>query len=359
MPTIIERILAVKDQMLSDLEEIKNGNAQAADRITQAVMSKSDDARRDLVELTRAIDEQTGKMNWQLSSTATYLKEIREIIYEYSVPTQDPYSYSAETNAYRLEHPELAVLQQLRAFLPTRNVLDIGANVGNTSELLLSVGFRVYAFEPNADVYKELCHRFAGNTDFKALPHAVGAEDGHAPLHMVRLSADVAHRFEKDHSVYATLVKHALPDGVWFTNPTEVQVRTLKTLHQSREIPQDVAVVITDTEGGDGDVIQGMGKAAYSCIVSKFWDEKHYFSRGTHGLLPATTAEMRKRGYGWHLVIYRIFDGETSSDPRFYTNLDQSVQNSWGYVMYFKDFSLFAEALKWCTSNVRQNETFR
>jgi hypothetical protein len=102
-----------------------------------------------------------------------------------------------------------------------------------------------------------------------------------------------------------------------------------------------------------------MGKAIYSCVICKYWDSKYRFSQGAIGSLHEIVLEMRRRNFAWHIVIYRIFDGESSSDPRWYANIDQSVEQSWGYVSFFKDFSLFTEAWKWCTANLRQNETFK
>jgi FkbM family methyltransferase len=355
----IQRLVAIKDQILSDLDEIKRTNQQTVEHVTRAVGASTDDLRHELEEMSQIIEEKLGKTNWQLSSTANTLKELREIVYEYCIPTQDPYSYPASTAAYRFDTPELSLLQYLRSFVPTRNAVDIGAHSGMASDLLLSAGYKVFAFEPNNDVYEGLCNRFEEHADFKAYPLAVGADDGHATLHMIGRSEDVEHLFAKDLSIYATLVKHAVPDGLWYKDREEVQVRSLKTLHQSRQIPLDVCVVFIDTEGGELDILRGMGKATYNCVVAKFWDSKYYFSEGTIGILPEIVSEMRKRSYSWHIVIYRVFDGESSSDPRWYANVDQSVEQSWGYVSFFRDFSLFTEAFKWCTANLRQNETFR
>jgi len=355
----IERIVAVKDRMFADLDEIKRNNQEATEQLSQTVATKNDELKTAVKDLNEAVHEQTGKLNWQLVSAANALKEIRDVLYEYCVPTQDPYSYTAGTGAYRLETPELSVLQHLRAYLPTRNVIEVGAGTGRATELLLSAGYRVYSFEANAASYESLCDRFEGNQDFKGSPIAVGGSDGVAQLHTVKASQDTADRYESDLNFYSTTVKHAMPDGIWYAEAKDVQLKTLQSLHQSRHIPLDAAIVHIDCEGGDLDVIRGMGKNTYSCVTTKFWDAKHHFSDGSVGLLPETVAEMRKRGYIWHIVIYRIFDGEHSSEARFYTNIDQSVEQSWGHCIFFRDFALFTEAMKWCTANIRQNETFR
>jgi hypothetical protein len=56
---------------------------------------------------------------------------------------------------------------------------------------------------------------------------------------------------------------------------------------------------------------------------------------------------MRERNYRWHIVIYRIWG---SHDISYYCNSAYSLDNSWGNVFFFKDYEVFSEALKWCSS---------
>jgi hypothetical protein len=136
-------------------------------------------------------------------------------------------------------------------------------------------------------------------------------------------------------------------------------MRSLKSLHQAAQIPVDIGLVKIDTEGGDAEVIKGMGAVYYPCVVTEYWDAKHPFSAGTTGLLPTSVAEMRKRGYNWHIVVYRtVDDNNASSEPRYYANINQSPEKSYGNAIFFKEFSLFSEAYNWCSANIRPNEMF-
>jgi len=379
-PVIIERILAVKNQILEQLEAIKGGQQSlqvqiASDAVTTA---KMDDSLRKTNELVRTNGEEVAReindlrrelalsmgdysknLERQLSVSANTLKEINDLLIEYCLPTLDPYSYSAQTHEYRLKNPEVALLQHLRSFIPSRNALDIGANTGNVTELLLSAGYKVYAFEPGEEAFQKLNERFDANPDFKSFNLGVAAEDANRELHLVTVAPSATSMFDKNLTVYASLFQHPTPAEMQFTSAVEVQVKSLKSLHQARQVPLDIGVVKIDTSGGDLDVLRGMGIVYYSCVMTEFWDARHYFSGGSAGLLASTVAEMRKRGYNWHIVIYRIFDGETFTEPRFYSNIDQSVEYSSGNVAFFKEYQLFTEALRWCTANMRQNETFR
>lgn len=62
---------------------------------------------------------------------------------------------------------------------------DVGANIGEKSEALLTAGYRVVAFEPQADCVREIkarCNRF--RESFRVQQSAVGARVGESILHV-------------------------------------------------------------------------------------------------------------------------------------------------------------------------------
>ncbi|MGH9549768.1 MAG: FkbM family methyltransferase, partial [Terriglobales bacterium] len=321
------------------------------------VAKRADEAAGQLANMARALDQQNAIIRQDVANVQSQLTFVNGLVQRYVVPVHDKYSYGEETGEYRLQNPEAALIQHLRSFLPSRNALDIGAHRGDVSALLLSAGDRVFAFEPSKDSFARLTERFAGNQDFKPFPFAISTQDGNRPLFSLQVAPEIESQFNKDLSVYSTLVKHPTPKQMYYAQAAvEVQTRSLKSLHLAGQIPVDIGIVKIDTGGGDLDVIKGMGSVYYACVVTEFWDAKHYFSMGSAGLLPSLVQEMRKRGYLWHIVIYRLIDG---TDSRFYANIDQSVENSWGNVAFFKEFTLFSEAYNWCSANLVQNETFR
>ncbi len=342
---LVERIKGVKDRILSFLEAIK----QDQDK---------------LLVVTTELRGQIDVLNAQVHDLAREAKFIEQKHFseleKLVTPADDSYSYPEEIEKYRRTNPEVALLQYLRSFVASPNVIDIGANVGQVSELLLSAGYRVFAFEPLPKAYERLCERFNGITvGFRSFPVAVGSTDGTTSFYAVELSnQELGESLDADLSVYSTLVKHSMPEGLNYAEPIDVKVRSLKSLHDSGELPGDVSILKIDTEGGDLDVIKGMGHTKYSIIMSEFWDAQHYFSNGEFGLLQNTVSHLRARGYAWHIVIYRELVNNESSEPRFYCNLDQSVRSSWGNALFFRDYEVFKEALRWCSAMLRANNSY-
>ncbi|CAN5169339.1 hypothetical protein BH10CYA1_BH10CYA1_38740 [soil metagenome] len=335
---LVERIKAVKDRIFFYLEAIKNDQ--------QVLLNQQAELR--------------GHLN-DLASEAKRIEQEHHVeVCALFVPSNEAYSYPPDIESYRRGNPEISLLQYLRAYLPSPNAIDIGANVGEVSAMLLSAGYRVFAFEPMPETYERLRERFESvSTGFKSFPVAVGAADGTTSFYTVEVAnEELSKSMEADLSVYGTTVKHAVPEGMKYSEPIEVKVRSLKSLHSSGELPADVSILKIDTEGGDLEVIRGMGTAKYAVIVSEFWDAEHYFSNGEFGLLPDTVAQLRARGYNWHIVIYRP-DGKEYLEPRFYCNIDQSVRGSWGNAIFFRDYDVFKEALKWCSSMIRSNNSYR
>jgi FkbM family methyltransferase len=61
-------------------------------------------------------------------------------------------------------------------------VFDVGANIGSRSEVLLSLGARVIAFEPQPICAHEI--RARGNRRLTVVEAALGSSEGHADLHL-------------------------------------------------------------------------------------------------------------------------------------------------------------------------------
>lgn len=351
---LVDKIKGVKERLFSMLESMQENLKEIRTDIKETRI----DAGYQFKETQAKVDVLNAQVH-NLAAEAKWIEQAHyEQLVEYITPSSDDFSYPDDLEQYLRANPEIALLQYLRSFVPSSNVIDIGANVGDVSALLLSAGYRIYAFEPMPETYERLSERFVGVTSgFKSYPYAVGSADGLTEFYAIEVTDEArAQSMDADLSVYATTVKHAVPEGVQYASPIEVKVRSLKSLHAAGEVPSDIGVLKIDTEGGDLEVIRGMGTVKYSVIVSEFWDSAHYFSAGQFGLISDTVGHLRARGYNWHIVIYRA---ENSNEARFYCNLDMSVKNSWGNVIFFRDYEVFREALKWCSSMLRANHSFR
>jgi FkbM family methyltransferase len=242
--------------------------------------------------------------------------------------------------------PEAGLMAHLYAHVPSRVALDIGANVGDVSHQLLAAGYEVFAFEPHAEVFRQLTGRFHGHPAFHGFPLALGSANETRPLH---LAADRSgcNRY-RDSTLYSSLLHHAMPDDLVFTSTIPVTVRTLASLHAAGHLPPNVGVVKIDTEGFDLEVIRGMDSHRYPVVVAEYWDQATPFGEsGAMNRLDDLVQEMRSRDYHWYIVFYRVWG---KSGTSFYCNHAHSVPGAFGNVYFFRDQAIFGEALKWCAA---------
>jgi FkbM family methyltransferase len=251
-----------------------------------------------------------------------------------------------ETSDYGLTNPEIGLISFLYSYLPSRRLIDVGAHVGEFSEALLGAGYEVYAFEPAPPIYEQLISRLSGQDDFHPFQLALGSSEGEMRLHLATDLTDS--KVYGDTTVLTSLRAHGVPDGLQFTGGTNVRVRTLKNLHAEGVIPQDVALVKIDTEGFDLEVIRGMEDHRYPVVTAEYWDSEIPFSNaGLLYTLDSLVAEMKRRGYFWHVVLFRIWG---RNQIGYYANHDRSVPNSWGNIFFFRDHAVFTQAQMWCSA---------
>ena len=257
-----------------------------------------------------------------------------------------PRQVCVEAGEYGFTNPEVGLLSFLYSYLPGHAALDIGANHGNVSEPLLKAGYEVYAFEPQPQVYEDLVRRLGNRDGFHVFPFALGSQEAEMPLHMaVDLSADKTYG---DATGYSSLTQHSMPADLPFTSARPVMVKTLAGLQDAGTLPENIGLVKIDTEGYDLEVVRGMGERRYPVVATEFWDSEIPFG-GANQLytLESLVGEMRRRGYLWHIVLYRIW-GQNQSG--FYCNHDKSVPKTWGNVVFFQDYPVFAQAQAWCSA---------
>jgi FkbM family methyltransferase len=237
-------------------------------------------------------------------------------------------------------------MAHLYSFLPNRCAVDIGAHTGDVSEILLDAGFEVHAFEPCPQVFGRLHKRLRGRRGFYPHPWALGDADGTSALHV---ASDTSGKdVYGDSTRYNSLVQHAMPTDLAFTDSVEVAVRRLETLHSEAIIPAQVGLVKIDTEGFDLVVVRGMGPHRYPVVVCEYWDSQMPFggSKGVHSL-EDLVGEMRSRDYHWHIVFYRIFPHE---EIRFYCNFPRSLEGAWGTAFFFQEYHVFSRARDWAST---------
>ena len=247
-----------------------------------------------------------------------------------------------------INDPEFLLIAHLYNFLPSRVAVDVGANDGRLSALLLDTGYQVFAFEPFPPVAKKLLDRLGANPALKFFEYALGSEERSLPFYT---AVDKAEKPIGDESLYNTFRPHFVRETIEFQSQLEIQVRTLASLIAKGEVPRTISVLKIDTEGFDLEVIRGLGDTNPPVVETEFWGDEFLFMRHETEHRPFSSqeiiSEMRARGYWWNLIIFRI-DGEYAI--RFAANLGNSPKRAWGNIFFFQQFELFSVAFRWCQS---------
>ena len=249
------------------------------------------------------------------------------------------------------DNPEFLLLAHLVNFFPKPVALDVGANEGALSEVLLDAGFEVYAFEPYPPAMKKLADQLAKRPGLHLMEMAVGSEDTTLALHIAEGGRETT---GDDPSVYNTFRPHFVGKDVSFTGRVQVPVRSLSSLAARREIPDDFPLLKIDTEGFDLEVIRGLGQLQPQVVQTEFWGEDFLFVKNEAdnsklALAKQIIEEMRARDYRWNLLMFRI-EGEPAI--RFTANLAAAPKRSWGNLFFFKDFRIFEEAYRWTSTTL-------
>ena len=256
------------------------------------------------------------------------------------------------------DNPEFLLLAHLVNFFPRPVALDVGANEGALSEVLLDAGYEVYAFEPYPPAMKKLAGHLGARPRLHLMEMALGSEDTTLALHIAEGGLETT---GDDPSVYNTFRPHFVGEEVSFTSQVEVPVRSLSSLVIKKEIPSDFPVLKIDTEGFDLEVIRGLGKLQPQVVQTEFWGEDFLFVKDQPNdsklvLAKQIIEEMRSRDYRWNLIMFRI-EGEPAI--RFTANLATAPKHSWGNLFFFKDFRVFEEAYRWTSAALPRLQSAR
>jgi FkbM family methyltransferase len=143
-----------------------------------------------------------------------------------------------------------------RQFVPRGGlVFDVGANVGNYTDVYLSLGAGVVAVEPNPELAERLRLR-CGSRRLSVEQVALSNAEGSAEL---RLGFDLAHSSISDEWVDLVRADEDLPER-WSGSVT-VPVTTMDTLIARHGVPDFVKI---DVEGAERDVLSGLNQAVPS-----------------------------------------------------------------------------------------------
>ena len=243
--------------------------------------------------------------------------------------------------------PEYYLAAFLYNFLPNRVLLDVGANIGDFTEVVSNSGYRVYSFEPFPATFERLKARMADRDNVKTFNLALGLKETTLPLYIASESSEAR---QDDPSLYNTFRPHFVRESLVFADKVDVPVRTIESLVKSGEVPEQIDFLKVDTEGFDLEVVKGLGVIRPAVVQTEFWGNDFVFVRYEKNrdnlIAPAEVIrEMRNRDYFWNIIVFRV---EGENYVRFGTNLASTPKKAWGNMLFFRDHNLFLEALRWC-----------
>jgi FkbM family methyltransferase len=129
-------------------------------------------------------------------------------------------------------------------------ILDIGANLGQTSARLARMlpGARIWAFEPNAEIFPELVRNLAPFGNVTPINAALGAAEATASLKLTRVS------------MHASLLEYDRPGGAdTILKETSVQVKTADEFAEKEKLAR-IHLLKTDTQGYELHVLNGAAR---------------------------------------------------------------------------------------------------
>lgn len=145
-----------------------------------------------------------------------------------------------------------------RIIRPGDLVFDIGANLGQKSEVFLACGAKVVAVEPNPMCAPSLRFEFARARDFTLVEKAIGATIGRARLNVVGTDSTASVRDDW---------RWLTEDGALKASAVDVDMTTLDALIAEYGAP---AYCKIDVEGFELDVLKGLSRPTPDLISFEY-----------------------------------------------------------------------------------------
>jgi FkbM family methyltransferase len=220
---------------------------------------------------------------------------------------------------------EIKLINRLAPFLANKTFVDIGAEKGVFAQTMLELGMSGALFEPmpkHLTALQELVNKHKNATLYTCAITDIDTKQ------QFNVATD-ADGLELDY--YHSLQKADAPGIFEHSKSFEVECRSLKSLAGCGEIPLDLGVLKTDTEGNDLNVMRGLGVLRPEMLICEYFAPGLYngWSEGSPELM---IEYMFNLGYIAFIATKRIGDLEFIGIS---TTLYQEKQ--WGNLFFFRE----------------------
>ncbi|MHB1947193.1 MAG: FkbM family methyltransferase [Gammaproteobacteria bacterium] len=228
-------------------------------------------------------------------------------------------------SALHQQETDFAIVKLLLPHVQNRTFLDIGAEKGTFTELLISHHFTGMLFEPlpkHERVLKELTER--SNCIYSS--YAIDDKDGTADFH-IACDIDTNDTLDYFHSL------HPLKNDarVHHTQKISVNCRSLNSLYREGTIKKQIGIIKTDTEGNDLHVLRGMTDLESEILVCEYFMPGIY-SGWEQGNAYNLIDEAIKLGFEHYIAINRVNVFEfLSIDSKTF------LEKQWGNLIFIKN----------------------
>lgn len=189
-------------------------------------------------------------MNSPLATVKNFLK--RTPFYMWYVRTRDFRRATDSLRHFSAHDMQMKVFYG--AFVkPGDLVFDVGANMGNRTKILLSLGAKVVAIEPQAHCVRALQTAFGGHPHLQIVPKGLGARESSAVLHV---NQDSTLSTLSDEWISATSATNRFRGRAWKQTQT-IQLTTMDALIARFGHPVFTKI---DVEGYEKEVLAGLSE---------------------------------------------------------------------------------------------------
>ncbi len=226
---------------------------------------------------------------------------------------------------YLSQETEIDLIIQLSPYLSNKFFLDIGAEKGEFSQIMLEQGMGGILFEPlprhHAEL-KKLINQYKNATFHK---YAITDIDTTATFYVA--TDDDGNELDYFHSLQKASAPGVFSHSIAF----DVECRSLHSLSSEGFICHEIGILKTDTEGNDLKVLRGLGDLRPEIIICE------YFTQGLYdGWIESDPTliiqYMRKLGYLNFFVTKRTNNMEFVG-----INTEVYQKKQWGNLFFFRE----------------------